>query len=120
DEAKQAKGSGSDLDLDAADLQALVTSFKKIFSEHTGREFPQEPREQLDLAVRAVFASWNADRAVLYRRQERIPGRGWRSPGIRALGRRACTATIWPTRRVRMWWPGSVTRCPWRSWKVWI
>ena len=41
--------------------------------EHTGRDFPQEPREQLDLAVNAVFNSWNSDRAVLYRRQERIP-----------------------------------------------
>ena len=41
--------------------------------EHAGREFPQEPREQMDLAVRAVFDSWNAPRAILYRRQERIP-----------------------------------------------
>ena len=49
------------------------TAFKKIFAEHTGRDFPQDPREQLDLAIRAVFDSWNADRAVLYRRQERIP-----------------------------------------------
>ena len=38
-----------------------------------GRDFPQDPREQLDLAIRAVFGSWNSDRAVLYRRQERIP-----------------------------------------------
>ena len=41
--------------------------------EHAGRDFPQDPREQLDLAVRAVFDSWNTERAVLYRRQERIP-----------------------------------------------
>jgi len=73
DSAKQAKGTRHDLDLDAADLQALVEVFKKIFSDHTGRDFPQDPREQLDLAVRAVFDSWNADRAILYRRQERIP-----------------------------------------------
>ncbi|MEJ3746569.1 pyruvate, phosphate dikinase [Actinomycetes bacterium KLBMP 9797] len=73
DDAKRAKGAGSDLDLDAADLRALVGEFKTIFAKHTGREFPQEPREQLDLAIRAVFQSWNADRAVLYRRQERIP-----------------------------------------------
>ncbi|HEX9031797.1 MAG TPA: pyruvate, phosphate dikinase, partial [Streptosporangiaceae bacterium] len=39
----------------------------------TGHDFPQEPREQLDMAVKAVFDSWNADRAILYRRQERIP-----------------------------------------------
>ncbi|SDZ25606.1 pyruvate phosphate dikinase [Micromonospora pattaloongensis] len=73
DEAKRAKGTGNDLDLDADDLRALVGTYKKIFSKHTGREFPQDPREQLDLAIRAVFDSWNADRAVLYRRQERIP-----------------------------------------------
>ena len=52
---------------------ALVDAYKKIFREHTGRDFPQDPREQLDLAIEAVFDSWNADRAVLYRRQERIP-----------------------------------------------
>jgi pyruvate,orthophosphate dikinase len=48
-------------------------TFKKIYSEHTGHDFPQDPREQLDMAVFAVFNSWNSDRAVLYRRQERIP-----------------------------------------------
>ena len=73
DEAKKAKGVRNDLDLDAADLQGLVDTFKGIVREHTGRDFPQEPREQMDLAVTAVFNSWNADRAILYRRQERIP-----------------------------------------------
>ena len=71
--AKEAKGTRNDLDLDADDLRALVDAYKAIVLEQTGREFPQEPREQMDLAVRAVFDSWNADRAVLYRRQERIP-----------------------------------------------
>jgi pyruvate, orthophosphate dikinase len=73
DAAKQAKGTRNDLDLDASDLQALVETYKGIVREHTGRDFPQEPREQMDLAVNAVFNSWNADRAILYRRQERIP-----------------------------------------------
>ncbi|MEU5567735.1 pyruvate, phosphate dikinase [Micromonospora musae] len=73
DEAKRAKGSTDDLDLDADDLRGLVDAYKKIFVKHTGREFPQAPREQLDLAIRAVFESWNAERAVVYRRQERIP-----------------------------------------------
>jgi pyruvate,orthophosphate dikinase len=73
DRAKRAKGTDSDLDLDAADLRALVETYKKIFYEHTGRDFPQDPREQLVLAIRAVFDSWNSERAVLYRRQERIP-----------------------------------------------
>jgi pyruvate,orthophosphate dikinase len=73
DEAKQAKGVRNDLDLDAADLQGLVDAFKGIVKTQTGHDFPQEPREQMDLAIKAVFNSWNADRAILYRRQERIP-----------------------------------------------
>jgi pyruvate, orthophosphate dikinase len=73
DEAKKRKGVKQDLDLDAGDMRALVETFKRIFAEHTGRDFPQNPREQMNLAVRAVFRSWNAERAVLYRRQERIP-----------------------------------------------
>ena len=75
--AKQAKSGdelASDLDLDAADMRRLVETFKDVVVKHAGREFPQEPREQMDLAVRAVFDSWNTPRAVLYRRQERIPG----------------------------------------------
>ncbi|MDT0458039.1 pyruvate, phosphate dikinase [Streptomyces sp. DSM 41527] len=74
EEAKQAKGVRVDIELDAADLKSLVAHFKDIVSKETGRDFPQEPREQMDLAVRAVFDSWNTDRAKLYRRQERIPG----------------------------------------------
>ena len=73
DSAKAAKGTRNDLDLDAGDLSQLVDEFKGIVREHSGRDFPQAPREQLDLAIRAVFNSWNADRAILYRRQERIP-----------------------------------------------
>ncbi|HEX8095479.1 pyruvate, phosphate dikinase [Jatrophihabitans sp.] len=73
DEAKTAKGTTNDLDLDAEDLRKLVETYKQVVVEHAGREFPQEPREQMDLAVRAVFDSWNAPRAILYRRQERIP-----------------------------------------------
>ncbi|MFX0595249.1 pyruvate, phosphate dikinase [Melissospora conviva] len=73
DEAKRAKGTTDDLALDAGDLRRLVDAYKEIFRAHTGRDFPQDPREQLDLAIHAVFDSWNAERAVLYRRQERIP-----------------------------------------------
>jgi pyruvate,orthophosphate dikinase len=73
DAAKSAKGTKNDLDLDADDLRALVGTFKQIVRDETGRDFPQDPREQMDMAVNAVFDSWNADRAILYRRQERIP-----------------------------------------------
>jgi pyruvate, orthophosphate dikinase len=71
--AKEKKGTDSDLDLDADDLRALVAAYKEIVEKQAGRAFPQDPREQLDLAIRAVFNSWNTDRARLYRRQERIP-----------------------------------------------
>ncbi|MFC9648066.1 MULTISPECIES: pyruvate, phosphate dikinase [unclassified Streptomyces] len=74
EEAKRAKSAATDVDLETADLKKLVTRFKKIVSREAGRDFPQDPREQMDLAIRAVFESWNTDRAKLYRRQERIPG----------------------------------------------
>ncbi len=73
DELKTSRGTKNDLDLDAGDFQVLVETYKGIIRDHAGREFPQDPREQLDLAVHAVFDSWNGDRARLYRRQERIP-----------------------------------------------
>ncbi|WP_406176645.1 pyruvate, phosphate dikinase [Streptomyces canus] len=72
--AKEAKKVTVDTDLEAADLKKLVTAFKKIVKKEAGRDFPQDPREQMDLAIHAVFDSWNTDRAKLYRRQERIPG----------------------------------------------
>ena len=73
DKAKATKGVVSDLDLDVDDLKSLVTTFKKSVLEYSGVEFPQHPREQLDMAIRAVFNSWNTERARLYRRRERIP-----------------------------------------------
>ncbi|WP_399217543.1 pyruvate, phosphate dikinase [Streptomyces sp. SAJ15] len=73
EEAKRAKGVTVDVDLDAADLTRLVAVFKDIVAKETGRAFPQDPREQMDLAIKAVFDSWNGERAKLYRRQERIP-----------------------------------------------
>jgi pyruvate, orthophosphate dikinase len=73
DEAKKVRGTKNDLDLDAGDFKRIVESYKRIVAEQSGREFPTDPREQMDLAVKAVFESWNAPRAILYRRQERIP-----------------------------------------------
>jgi pyruvate,orthophosphate dikinase len=73
DEAKDKKGTKDDLDLDDNDLRQVVDRYKNVIREQTGRDFPQDPREQLDDAIRAVFDSWNSDRAKLYRRQERIP-----------------------------------------------
>ncbi len=73
DAAKQAKGVTADVDLDTDDLRDLVATFKKVIADQAGAPFPQDPRDQLRAAVMAVFDSWNAPRAVLYRRRERIP-----------------------------------------------
>src|SRR5919112_1336531 len=73
DEAKREQGTESDLDLDAEHLEDVVGRFEAIVREQCGRDFPQDPREQLDLAINAVFDSWNSDRAIIYRRRERIP-----------------------------------------------
>lgn len=73
DKAKAARGVSADVDLDAADLRGLVDTYKQIVRDESGREFPQHPREQLDLAIVAVLDSWGTERARLYRRKERIP-----------------------------------------------
>ncbi|MGA8045253.1 MAG: pyruvate, phosphate dikinase, partial [Dermatophilaceae bacterium] len=73
DAAKKAKGVTADIDLDAEDLEALTKRFQEIVAADSGAPFPQDPMEQLRSAVIAVFDSWNSDRAVLYRRRERIP-----------------------------------------------
>ncbi|WP_254790569.1 pyruvate, phosphate dikinase [Blastococcus tunisiensis] len=73
DAAKAEQGTESDLDLDAGHLRDVVDRFKAIVREHTDHDFPQDPREQMDMAINAVFDSWNSDRAIIYRRRERIP-----------------------------------------------
>jgi pyruvate,orthophosphate dikinase len=73
DEAKRAKFEGAqDTDLDADDLAALIERFRAIYREHTGSDFPQDPKEQLRLSIAAVFESWNGKRARDYRRQNKI------------------------------------------------
>jgi len=81
---KEARGAASDTDLSASDLEELVGSFKAIFSENVSAEeypqlvvdgavqFPQDPMDQLKLAIEAVFGSWNNPRATLYRKQNKI------------------------------------------------
>jgi pyruvate,orthophosphate dikinase len=73
DKLKERRSTTEDTDLGVDDLRELVASYKELIEKHAGRPFPQDPREQMDLAVRAVFDSWNTERAVLYRRQEQIP-----------------------------------------------
>jgi len=72
-EVKKAKGYKSDADLEVADLKDLVARFKTRVREVLGKDFPDDPREQLWGGIGAVFASWNGKRAVSYRRIEGIP-----------------------------------------------
>src|ERR687886_718790 len=67
------RGVKDDTDLDADALRDLVDTFKGLYREQTGEDFPQEPVAQLEGAIRAVFDSWNGERAVSYRRLNRIP-----------------------------------------------
>jgi len=70
---KRERGVTEDTDLDVDDLRRLVATFTGLYRDETGENFPQDPREQLDGAIRAVFDSWTGDRAVTYRRLNRIP-----------------------------------------------
>ena len=70
---KKKKKAKTDQDLTAEDLQGLVKEYKALVRQRTGRDFPQEPREQLALSRDAVFRSWMNDRAIYYRKQNRIP-----------------------------------------------
>ncbi|MFL5754750.1 MAG: PEP/pyruvate-binding domain-containing protein, partial [Chloroflexota bacterium] len=73
DAKKAERGASQDTDLDAAALRELVDEFKGIVRRETGRDFPTDPYEQLDLAIKAVFRSWFGQRARDYRRFNKIP-----------------------------------------------
>ena len=73
EDMKADTGIDDDTDLTAEDWMGLVEVFKKIVKDETGEDFPQNPRQQLDMAIEAVFRSWNTERARIYRRRERIP-----------------------------------------------
>jgi len=70
---KEDEGVQFDHQLTAEALEKLIETFKGIYKEGTGSEFPQEPEQQLLLAVMAVFRSWNSDRAIYYRNVNKIP-----------------------------------------------
>ena len=133
DALKAARGAIQDLELTTSDLKQLVTTYTELIESQTGRAFPQDPRQQLHLAVSAVFDSWHTDRARRYRRQEhiaenlgtavnvqvmvfgnrvRVRAQGSASPATPRRVTVACTATTCPTPRARMLWPASATRCP--------
>ena len=73
DQVKKEKGVKLDNELETEDLKRLVTLFKAAIIEHTGKRFPDDPREQLWGAICAVFGSWMNERAILYRKMEGIP-----------------------------------------------
>ncbi len=73
DNAKVKQGVSVDSELSAESLKELVSQYKQVIILESGREFPQDPRIQLNDSIRAVFESWNTERAQLYRRRERIP-----------------------------------------------
>ena len=73
DEMKAAKGVKMDTELDANDLKEMVKKFKAYYKEQIGSDFPQDPKEQLMGAVKAVFRSWDNPRAIYYRRMNDIP-----------------------------------------------
>ena len=73
-ELKDSKGYKSDVEMTASDLQDLINKFKAYFKADQGYDFPQDPKEQLIGAVKAVFRSWDNPRAIVYRRMNDIPG----------------------------------------------
>lgn len=73
DGRKREKDVKYDVDLSAEDLEAIISGYREIVKNFTGKDFPQDPKEQLIEAVKAVFRSWNNDRAVLYRKLNGIP-----------------------------------------------
>ena len=74
DDIKEEKGVEFDTDLTAEDLKEVVAIYKEEYKKHAGVEFPQDPKVQLMEAIKAVFRSWNNDRAITYRRLNDIPG----------------------------------------------
>jgi pyruvate, orthophosphate dikinase len=74
DEMKKEKNVKNDTDLSVDDLKRLVEKFKAIVKDQTGKDFPNDPKEQLDMAIEAVFSSWNNQRAQTYRKLNHITG----------------------------------------------
>lgn len=74
EDTREEKGYKSDPEMSAADWKEVIEKYKIIVKKHSKKMFPQDPKEQLFLAVNAVFDSWNNQRAVVYRRLQNIPG----------------------------------------------
>jgi pyruvate, orthophosphate dikinase len=73
EEVREQKGYSSDPEMTAEDWQEVIKGYKGIVKKHTRKDFPQDPKEQLFLSINAVFNSWNNQRAIVYRRLNKIP-----------------------------------------------
>lgn len=73
EETREEKGYSSDPEMTAEDWKEVIEGYKGIVKKHTRKDFPQDPKEQLFLAINAVFDSWNNQRAIVYRRLNKIP-----------------------------------------------
>src|SRR5437764_13325613 len=82
---KDQKGVKLDTDLTADDLKELVKRYKAVYKKDVGDDFPQDPRKQLMLAINAVFNSWNGNKAIQYRRIERITGLKGTAVNVQAM-----------------------------------
>ncbi|GFI12032.1 MAG: pyruvate, phosphate dikinase [Lachnospiraceae bacterium] len=85
DEIKESKGAKYDTDLTADDLKEVIARYKAIYKEKMGEDFPQEPKVQLMEAVKAVFRSWDNERAIVYRRMNDIPGDWGTAVNVQAM-----------------------------------
>jgi pyruvate,orthophosphate dikinase len=85
DGVKMQKGVGGDLDLDVNDLKEVVARYKNVVKEETGKEFPQDAKEQLWKSIEAVFGSWNNGRAIKYRELNRITGLKGTAVNVQAM-----------------------------------
>lgn len=85
DEIKEAKGAKFDTDLTADDLKEVIARYKAIYKEKMGEDFPQDPKVQLMEAVKAVFRSWDNERAIVYRRMNDIPGDWGTAVNVQAM-----------------------------------
>ncbi len=133
--AKEKHGVEEDSQLNAADLRELVGVYKGIVEAEAERPFPEDPGGQLELAIRAVFDSWDNDRAVAYRREFGIPGtwappsrcrpgssatwvkprpRGWPSRAIRPRESRGSSGSSCSTPRARTSWRAYARLGRWR------
>ena len=85
DEMKEKKGVKLDTELGADDMQEMVKLFKDYFKKQKGFDFPSDPKEQLMESVKAVFRSWNNERAIVYRRMNDIPGSWGTAVNVQAM-----------------------------------